>query len=325
MGNSHGGFSLLRNAGDSSYHFQRGKSVTINMKDGEYKREVDGKVTQTWEVSYDVEGLTCTLSMVKTLGADSNEKLEINIKDSTHREKISHEVIKEYSEGFCESVQTSETGLLDVSYVCSSGYSRKARGRVIEASSSTYFPQTRKTTNSTGVTTSTTICRTGSGTRQGLLVREWKKKKGDEKPYMGTIAYYYANSNSRESNPRSRLDIGLSIVVKIRVSDNGYFTYLDFTIDGPVQHPSSALFYMFEEVERTRVWEAMACPHCANIQRQRRWMLWQSESEDSDSLPPARAGYYGRGQQNARNNGVFVGDANGSIFENNIMFFSGRS
>lgn len=324
MGNSLGGFRFLRNAGDSSYHFQLGKSVTIDMKDGEYKREVDGKLTQTWEVSYNVEGLTCTFSMVKTLGNNSNDKLEINIRDTMHREKINDAVIRTDFEGFREWVKRSETGLLDVSYVCSRGYSEKARDSDI-ACSSKYIPCTRNTNNSTGVTTSTTICPYGSGTRQGLLVREWKKKKGDEKPYMGTIAHYYANSNSPESNPRSRLDIGLSIVVKIRVSDDGN---LNFTIDGPVQHPSSALFYMFEEVERTGVWEAMACPHCANIQRQRRWsrwMSWQSESEDSDSLPPVRAGYYGRRQQHARNNGVFVGDANGSIFENNIMFFSRRS
>lgn len=94
--------------------------------------------------------------------------------------------------------------------------------------------------------------------------------------------------------------------------DNGN---LDFTVDGPVQHPSSALFYMFEEISRTGMWKPTMCPHCTNIQRQHRW---QSESEDSDKLPTTLT--LGS-QQKVRNNGVFVGGANGGIFDRNIMFF----
>ncbi|TKY44610.1 hypothetical protein E2542_SST30887 [Spatholobus suberectus] len=168
--------------------------------------------------------------------------------------------------------------------------------------------------SSMGIVEKRSLSKFGSGTRKGLFYSEWKKKT-NEKPCTVTLAHYYANSNSGgKILPPSRIDIGLSIMAKIRVSHN---SHLDFTVD---EHPSSALFYMFEEVNRTWDWKPTACPHCAEIQiqRQRRWTPWQSESEDSDSHPAAPV--YGR-RQKARNNGLFVGDANGSIFERNMMVF----
>ena len=60
------------------------------------------------------------------------------------------------------------------------------------------------------------------GARRGLTVREWKRKNKDEKPHMGTVAHYYANTENGK-------DVGLSVVIKrIRVSQDGH---LDFDVD----------------------------------------------------------------------------------------------
>ncbi|MCI02763.1 hypothetical protein A2U01_0023797, partial [Trifolium medium] len=40
-------------------------------------------------------------------------------------------------------------------------------------------------------------------------------------------------------------------------------------VNGPDRHPSSALFYMFEQVYRSGTWKLASCPHCAGeVQRQ---------------------------------------------------------
>lgn len=77
----------------------------------------------------------------------------------------------------------------------------------------------------------------------------------------------------------------------------------------PVQHPSSTLFYMFEEVERTGIWKPTACPHCENIQR----------NEDSDSLHAAPV--HVSNEQSAKNNGQFLGDGSGSNYMTEILYF----
>ncbi|KAG5069475.1 hypothetical protein JHK85_001852 [Glycine max] len=337
MGNAPGSFRLLGN-GTSSYHFQLGQLASISMKKGEEKWEDNGKRSQKWEVSYNVEGLTCTLSITKSTGINSDEELRIDIEDNTCREKINRHAIKQYSSGFTQIVGRAEAGLLVGNMICFHANSTKdVRGWEEAASStyvpytrasstyvpytrasSTYVPYTRNTTNSSGGVTSTTICPyRSSGTRKGLYVTEWKKKKENEKPYMVTIAHYYANNG--ENLFTRGIDVGLSMMVKIRVSNGALFGIdeFDFTVDGPVQHPSSALLYMIEEVTRTGMWTPRACPHCANIQRQRRW---QSESDDSDNLPVAPGHGHGN-SQNARNHGVFNGDGNGSNYERNIMLF----
>jgi len=99
---------------------------------------------------------------------------------------------------------------------------------------------------------------------------------------MVTVAHYYLNSGRGGNFGASCVDIGFSIVVKIGVMS--YNGKLGFMVDGPVQHPYSALVYMIEEVTQTGTWKLSACPHCKKIQQQRRWL---SESEDSDTpLPP---------------------------------------
>ncbi|KEH26553.1 hypothetical protein MTR_6g464520 [Medicago truncatula] len=60
----------------------------------------------------------------------------------------------------------------------------------------------------------------------------------------------------------------------------------DFTFERPLEHPATALLYMFGEVIETGIWKPTTSPHCADIQKQRTHMCLQSESEDSDGIIP---------------------------------------
>lgn len=111
--------------------------------------------------------------------------------------------------------------------------SKTLRSRVCSVASSTNTPCTTYTNDSFGVVVATSLIPYGSGTRKGLLVEELKKKR-NEKACILTLAHHYANSNNVENYLPSRIDIGLSMVAKIRVSDNGH---LDFTVDGPCPTP----------------------------------------------------------------------------------------
>ena len=119
---------------------------------------------------------------------------------------------------------------------------------------------------SEGISSGTSFSAYGCGTRIGLFIIEDKKKINEKQPYMLTLAHYYVNSGSGGNFGGSGVDVGFSVVVKIGVH-NGV---LDFSVDGPVEHPSSALIYMIEEVTRTGTWKLSACPHCKNIQWQQR-------------------------------------------------------
>lgn len=50
---------------------------------------------------------------------------------------------------------------------------------------------------------------------------------------------------------------------------------LNYTLKGPDQHPSSALFYMFEQVYRSGNWKFAPCPHCAG----------ESQGQSSETMP----------------------------------------
>ncbi|RZC02011.1 hypothetical protein D0Y65_017255 [Glycine soja] len=97
--------------------------------------------------------------------------------------------------------------------------------------------------------------------RNDLIVLECKKNSTDhdEETNVVTVAHYFADSRGRAFNIDDELGIGLSVVAKVRVS-NGQ---LDITVEGPEQHPASALFCMFDQVNRTGIWKPTMCPHCA--------------------------------------------------------------
>ena len=229
---------------------------------------------------------TCGFLLTKTKGntmsSHHDEKLDIKISDNINGVS---------SDCFHLIVQRADAGLLHPSLTSKLDFCIVAN-------------LTTSTTNARGDITQTSFDIYGRGRRRGLMVREWKQKRKGEKPYMGTVAHYYANAKNGE-------DVGLSVVVKrIRVSDNGHF---DFAVDGPEQHPVHALFYMFDEVLRTRTWKPTHCPHCAK----KHHPSYQSESEDSDK--DFAALLHGRKQDargNVANNGVFKGNNNGNLIIN---------
>ncbi|XP_027359598.1 uncharacterized protein LOC113868190 [Abrus precatorius] len=312
MGNNHGGFRLLSSA-DTSYNL-RLKSVATGSKEKKFEYNSDNNETKTtWEVSYTGEdGLTCKLILIKTIERrfEKNlwEQLDIQIKDRINKDLNS----------FYDRAQTTEAGLLNVKtktiiYPNHFTSNSVSLGQVIFLTS---LLVPRKSTNGRGdVITETSVFEYGSGTRKGLIVWEWKKKRGDEQPFMGTVAHYYINNLDG--------DVGLSVVVKIRVSN--YDGHLEFEVEGPVQHPTSALSYMFEEACRTKTWRTTMCAHCAAIQKQRRnSMFWQSESEDSDNFSMSRL--QNRWQTSSSvlaNEGAIKGNNNGN-FSVEKFFYGGR-
>ncbi|XP_027357153.1 uncharacterized protein LOC113866522 [Abrus precatorius] len=192
-----------------------------------------GGIKETWEMSYKAEnGSISRLLLIKTKRTPQDyrspglEELQIKISD--------------FITSFSISVLKDEAGLLYVNLPQST------------------LPFTRKTSYVLSSVLETDVYKYESATRTRLIVKEeWKKMRGNElMPFMATVAFYYTYGTY----------IGLSIVIYIRVSDDGY---LDLDVDGPIQHPTSALFYMFDEVTRTGLWKPTMCPHCAAVKKQR--------------------------------------------------------
>ncbi|XP_068503437.1 uncharacterized protein [Phaseolus vulgaris] len=286
MGNSPSGPRFLGNGKYCSYHVKIDNAATITVT----------KDQQKSELKYEVDGMTCTLSISRSLERISgDENISISLTDSFLNIPKYSTVVPSQSASIYVSVKKekksdgflcSQFGMFDI-------FSMEAN-------------TTREGVSRRGEV-ETKYWAYGCGTRMGLLVTEKKKKKSDEKQvYMATVAHYYVNSGSGRNDGG---DIGFSVVVKIGVH-NGE---LDFSVDGPVEHPSSALLYMIDEVIRTGTWKLSSCPHCKNIQSQRRWL---SETEDSDTTlpPPPPPPHYG-GSQNAANIGRFNGDGIGSIIQ----------
>ncbi|KAK7364015.1 hypothetical protein VNO80_12336 [Phaseolus coccineus] len=148
-----------------------------------------------------------------------------------------------------------------------------------------------------------------------------KNKNEQELPHEVTLAHYFASSGRINDYSRNKTDVGLSVVVKIRATNGN----LDVTVEGPEQHPALGLRYLFEEAMRSKIWKPTLCPHCANIQKPRSMMTWQSDSDDSESVPVARR--HGGSQNNLRkvnNGGRFNGNGNGNYTEIKNMIFGGK-
>ncbi|WVZ14883.1 hypothetical protein V8G54_012449 [Vigna mungo] len=243
-----------------------------------YKDGILRRFVPCSRLMYHVDGMTCVVSIFRPW----DEMFVMDVKDSyTVKSKEDSEAFSRHPRPLITfSVEKdNETGLLFVT----PGY-----GDVIKQVN---FPNFRESLS--GVI-ETVIWRYSSASRKGLFVLQEKKKSKEEKAYMGILAHYFGGSGA---------NLGFSVVVKIGVV-NGQ---IDYSVDGPVQHPSSSLLYMIDEVCRTGTWKPSACPHCKNIQSQQRRLLL-SESEDSDTnlpTPPPKPSH--------GNTGRFNGDGIGNI------------
>jgi hypothetical protein len=169
------------------------------------------------------------------------------------------------------------------------------------------------TTNILGYVIETWAYLYGSGSKRGLLVLEEMRKSGDnENPRKVTVAHYYAD-NSRNLFSQNKIDIGLSVIVRIQLSSE---VGLDITVQGPVQHPSRALHSMFLDVMKTGIWKPTK--FCATIDVGDDSDM-QSEYEDCDDFLPRRV--YGL-SQNVKsiiaNSGAVRGNNNGNLYVNRI-------
>ncbi|XP_014500358.1 uncharacterized protein LOC106761299 [Vigna radiata var. radiata] len=231
MGNSPSCPRLLGNGNYSSYDIILGKAATISVK--KYERSFG----LSWELVYDVDGMTSTLSISRNTNKKSGDDwLWIHVMD-------------------CSPVKTEKFGIrphpmenitVEVNKEKKTGLLYPSLYNILP-----YEAEYGESLNG-GVKTQSRVY--AYGTRKGLFVMESKKKSNEKQPYVVTVAHYYVNSGSGESG----IDIGFSVVVKIGVV-NGQ---LDYSVDGPVEHPTSALVYMIEEVVRTGKWKPSACPHC---------------------------------------------------------------
>jgi len=253
----------------------------------------DGSSFEEGEVSYNVEGSTCNLTLARIVYKDDKDG------NSNLVTFILHDsIIPSDTECLCLRIPKTKTGFLHTVEYTSHG--------------SIPWTKTKKNVHAWRGVTDTKVYLYGSANRCGLLVLECKKNYDHEYPKAVTIAHYFVNSNGTVgviNRASETTDIGFSVVAKFGVS-NGK---LDITVEGPEQHPVSALLYMFDEVNRSGIWKPSMCRHCYNIGKKHNRMFWQSDSEDSDGVPlPPHLG----SQKNAAsiaNDGRFRGHGNGSF------------
>ncbi|ESW24866.1 hypothetical protein PHAVU_004G167400 [Phaseolus vulgaris] len=302
MGNSIRRVGLLNTVGvgeDQPFHYQLGRKVSIDLS----KRRVRAilkRRSEEWTMSYGVDVSTCKLTLRKD---EDGKGLLIKI----------HSVMPGITGDF--PVYRFDLDVTELDARVQSNWSIDING---DGSSSTL--DYSKQIHAGGSVTETQFILFGTGDIGSFVVLEQKKKKEEERAHAVTLAHYFASSGRINDYSINKTDVGLSVVVKIGATNGN----LDVMVEGPEQHPAFGLRYLFEEAMRTKIWKPTLCPHCANIQKQRSMMTWQSDSDDSESVPVARR--HGGSQNNLRtvnNGGRFIGNDNGNYTENKnkFMFF----
>ncbi|KAL9324616.1 hypothetical protein ACSQ67_009473 [Phaseolus vulgaris] len=295
MGNSIRRVGLLSTVGvgeDQPFHYQLGRTVSIYLSERSVL-ETPNKKSEEWTMFYGIDLSTCELTLTKEEGGKG---LLIKI----------HSMIPGITGDF--SVYRSDMHLTESDARVQSTWSMNINGDE-ESSAFNYGKQI----HAGGSVTNTQFILCGTGDIGSFIVLEKKKKKEEEeRPYAVTLAHYFAASGRINDHSRNKIDVGLSVVVKIRAINGS----LDVTVEGPDKHPAFGLRYLFEEAMRSKIWKPTLCPHCANIQKQSSMMTSQSDSDDRESVPVARR--HGGSQKSSRtvnNGGKFNGNGNGNYSE----------
>jgi hypothetical protein len=172
-----------------------------------------------------------------------------------------------------------------------------------------------ETKNHWGGVTKTFVAYRRGENEGNLVVVELKRKRGVELPCVVTVTHYYAFSKQSFIRQR-KIDVGLSIVVDVRVVNNDF----DVSWKGHFEHPSLALFEMFQQVARTWTWKWTACPHCA-AQTHRQQFETETENDDEERnylQQPMQIG-----GNILANQGVIKGNNNGNFFVNQLILGGG--
>ncbi|KAL9324581.1 hypothetical protein ACSQ67_009438 [Phaseolus vulgaris] len=266
-------------------HLQLGRDASINLTTSVFHKWDDGSYSDKAEVSYTVEGSTCNLML--------NRCVEQNGHVSFVSLLLHDSIACLEGEKLCLHITKFETGFITMEYKSNSSFIA--------------WTKTKKNVDAWGGVTDTKLYFYGTANRCGLLVCQSKKNDYHGEVKAVTTAHYFVHSNGTGAVNRSSetTDVGFSVVVKVGTSDGKF----DITVEGPEQHPVSALLYMFDEVNRSGIWKPSMCPHCGNIRRN---MSWLSDSEDSDGVPLRPHHGSQKNEASIANGGRFNGHANGS-------------
>jgi len=231
-------------------HLQLGTYASINLTTSVVYKRNDGSYHDKADVTYTVEGSTCNLALRRAINKNSYVRC------------VSFELRDSIVDMLFLNINKAETDLLKVQTISDAIFKTKKK----------------KNLHAWGGVTETKVYLYGTANRCGLLVWECNKNDGHQHAKAVTIAHYFVHSSGTVAVNRSTetTDIGFSVVVKIGLSDGNF----DITVEGPEQHPASALLYMFDEVNRSGIWKPSMCPHCGNVRRN--MSSSQTDSEESD-------------------------------------------
>lgn len=297
MGNSLNGASLFSDDMNYPCIVQLGRHAFIDVTKTKDRGIYNGDQTPNLtKMIYSIGGSTCELKLDKSFGIDG-KIASLSLIHVDGGSTVEAEIrIRKTEAGDLESIKPNIK-------VCSFGDQDMAL--------SGWGDDSTRTINAWGGVTESTTFLYGKGRRGGLVAIESKKKSiNDPNPYMVTVAHYLAVDDGNFF--RQNMDIGLSVVVKIQASN---YLGLKFTVEGPEKHPSSSLFYMFDEVRKLNgAWKPSLCPHCAKLQKQRK-SLQTSDSEDNGYLPPRHGkGSKPNSESMVANDSHVKGNYNGSLF-----------
>ncbi|QCD92067.1 hypothetical protein DEO72_LG5g125 [Vigna unguiculata] len=295
MGNILRSGGLLSNGGTGydPYHVQLGRYTSISLSERQVMRQQNGGLLEMWNMTYEVGASTCALQL--TIALDNTKKVKGIFLQLRSLIRRSCGAVAEF-----DFVLDSRTIDGDADYFLV--YPQPISGFY---SPVTHY-ENKKFNSKSGTVTDIDMYMYGEGQKGGLILLERKKKSEQQPPFEVIMAHYHVTSSG--INPhKMRPDFGLSMFAKIR-SIRGSLT---ITVDGPEQHPSSALLYMFDEVIRHAYWHRDMCPHCAKHPKKQNGELCESEESEG-----------GSGKDNSRlisNGGKFGGDGNGNFYERNTF------
>jgi len=281
-------------------HLQLGASTSIDLTKLCEKDDARGVVYEILKVLYTVDKETCAVGLRKD-GVDEHG----NTKNVTF---VINDRISRYMREYC--MEITKTNSITI---------RSTFSTFHFTSVSAKSTKTNRSFDAWGGVMDTTFYLYGNGSRWGLLIIVESKKNGmKEEAEVVTLAHYFVNGSGSSFDTSAGTDIGLSVVAKFGVCNGKIHT----TVEGPEQHPVSALLYMFGEVNKTGIWKPSMCPHCDHKRRGK--VFWQSDSEDSDSVSKPLPRATPRNARWVSNDGKFQGNGIGNFFENNFMFFRKR-
>ncbi|TKY49987.1 hypothetical protein E2542_SST27438 [Spatholobus suberectus] len=240
---------------------QSAKFAAVNVRKG----EANGESYEEKSVSYNVDDRTAKVSVKRTrdTGFNPAEKFVISITDS---DKVNLLFWRAWPYRFEMMVERAQGQHLKVSYAKTCVVQDKDifwmvvpltnKVKITPPPLNLYEQDATKNAKITntpggGITeTSLNPYRVrGCDKQRGLVVIEWKKRGWDQNPYLVTVSHYFATLQ--------KTNTGFSVVATIRGDRD------DLQVEGPVFHPATSLFEMFDQVLRSGRWTPNACPHCA--------------------------------------------------------------